>query len=115
MSAMASCVSTELTTTDYDTESANKRDDGHTEERGKEEERQDKQTKANPPHQAYPIGVCDERGPSRGTPWWPLPPLARLLEFIVIHIIGTVLASFATSASGILFHDIALYCAEHPF
>ena len=44
---------------------------------------------------------------------WPLQPLVRLLEFIVIHITGAVLASFATGASGILFHCIALYCAEH--
>ena len=115
MSAMASCTWTSLTTADYDTESASKREDRHKEERGKEKERPNKQAKPTLPPQAYPTGVCEERGPSRGTPWWPLQPLVRLLEFIVIHITGAVLASFATGASGILFHCIALYCAEHSF
>ena len=115
MSAMASCTWTSLTAADYDTESASKRENRHKEERDKEKERPNKQAKPTPsPFQGYPTGVCEKRGPSRGTPWWPLQPLVRLLEFIVIHITGAVLASFATSASGILVYCIALCGAFVP-
>ena len=51
------------------------------------------------------------RGPSRGTPWWPPQPLALLLEFVIVHVISVVQASFATS--GFLFHGNTLDCAEH--
>ena len=115
MSAMASCTLKSLTTADYDTESASEGKDRHKERRGGKKQRTTKQnSKPNPP-QDYPTGVCEERGPSRGTPWWPLQPLVCSLEFIVIHFIGAVLASFATGASGVLFHCIALYCTEHSF
>ena len=77
----------------------------------KESNKQNQRT--NPPPHVYPTGECEEGGPSRGTPWWPPQPLAYLLEFIVVHIIGVVLASFAAAASRVLFDCITLYCTEH--
>ena len=97
----------------YDTESTDgggNRTEG--EEKGKEENNKQNQ-QSNPPPYVYPTGECEEGGPSRGTPWWPPQPLAYLLEFIVVHVISVVLASFASGASRVLFHCITLYCTEH--
>ena len=56
--------------------------------------------------QFNPPPMSAEGGPSRGTPWWPSPPLACLLEFIVVHVISVVLASFAAGASRALFQGV---------
>ena len=81
--------------------------------RGARKESTNQKQRNNPPPHVNPTDVFEEGGPSRGTPWWPPQLLAYLLEFIVVHVIGVVLASFATGASRVLFHCITLYCTEH--
>ena len=63
--------------------------------------------------QAKPATVREEEEPSRGTPWWPPQPLALLLKFVIIYVIGVVQASLA--ASCFLVYGIRLDCTEHSF
>ena len=105
-SAIASCTLTLLPAASRYTERTDRKENGRGEGR-------QGATKANqknpPPHHASPTEVCEEGGPSRGTPWPPL-PLPCLLEFAIVRV---ALASLATVATRSLLHGIPLHGAQH--